>query len=141
MNLNVSRIALAAVAATIVDALYGFIVYGNLLSSQFLVFPGVYRSMDTQGSYMPYLFCGVFLAMLAGSVIYAKGYEGGSGVAEGGRFGALMGVVGIGYAVIVNYAVTNIGRRITAYLAVAALVEWIIAGMVIGLVYKPAPKR
>jgi hypothetical protein len=139
--MNLPRIALAAVAATIVDALYGFCVYGNLLSSQFAAYPGVYRQMETQGAYMPILFAGVFLAMIAASVIYAKGYEGGSGVAEGGRFGALVGLLAVGYTAVIGYAVMNIGRRIAASMAVAAFVEWIVAGIVIGLVYKPASKR
>jgi hypothetical protein len=32
----------------------------------------------------------------------------------------------------------NLGRRLTLFMAAAALVEWIIDGAVIGLVYKPA---
>src|SRR5580692_6432939 len=106
--MNYARIVLAALAATVVDAVYGFIVYGNLLTSQFERFPGVYRPAATQGAYMPFLFGGVFLAMLAAAFIYAKGYEGGSGIAEGIRFGMLIGLVEIGYSVMVSYAITNI---------------------------------
>jgi len=136
--MNYGRLALAAVAATIVDAVYGFIVYGNLLMPQFARYPGVYRPAETQGPYMAYLFAGIFIAMLAASCIYAKGYEGGSGVMEGARFGILIGVLEVGYSVIVSYAITNIGRRLTGSMAAASLVEWIVAGIVIGLVYKPA---
>ena len=138
--MNYKRIVLAAVAATIADAVYGFIVYGNLLTNQFALFPGVYRSMATQAAYMPFLFGGVLLAMLAASIIYAKGYEGGSGVVEGIRFGLLIGVVEVGYAVMVSYAITNIGRRLTASMAAAALIEWVVAATVIGLVYKPSAR-
>jgi hypothetical protein len=135
--MNFSRIVLAAVAATVVDAVYGFVVYGQLLTSQFARYPGVFRQADAEAAYMPYLFCGILLAMLAASFIYSKGYEGGSGVAEGARFGVLIGLVEVGYSTIVSYAVLQIGRRLTASMALAALVEWIIAGIVIGLVYKP----
>ena len=141
MKVNVPRVALAAVAATIVDAVYGFCVYGKLLHNQFVPFPGVYRSMDSQPAYMPFLFGGVFLAMIAASFIYAKGYEGGSGVGEGVRCGALLGVLVVGYSVLVNYAMENIGRQITAWMAVAALVEWVIAGAVIGLVYQADARK
>jgi len=136
--MNYGRLALAAVVATIVDGVYGFVVYGNLLMHQFASYPGVYRPADAQASFMAYLFGGIFLAMLAASCIYAKGYEGGSGLMEGARFGVLIGILEVGYAVIVSYAVTNIGRRLTGSMAVASLVEWILAGVVIGLVYKPA---
>ena len=85
------------------------------------------------------LFGGIFVAMLAASYIYAKGYDGGSGLAEGMRFGIVAGLLVIGYAVIVGYATMNLGPRHTGLMALAALVEWMIAGVVIGLVYKPSP--
>jgi hypothetical protein len=134
--MNYGRIALAAVVATIVDAAYGFGVYGSLLTSQFARFPGVYRPMETQGTYMPILFGGVFLAMIAASVIYAKGYEGGSGIAEGLRFGVLIGLVEVGYAAIIMFAIANIDQAMAVRLAAANFVEWVLAGVVIGLIYK-----
>jgi hypothetical protein len=138
--MNYPRIALAAVAATVVDALYGFLVYGNLLTKQFAMFPGVYRAVDAQAGYMPILFCGVFIAMIGAAAMYAKGYEGGNGAWEGLRFGALIGLVAVGYSVVVTYAIANIGPHLAASLAVASFAEWVIAGVVIGLVYNRASR-
>jgi len=87
---------------------------------------------------MPFLFLGILVAMFAATYMYAKGYEGGSGVQEGVRFGAAVGVLMIGYVAIVNYAVLNIGRRLAGSLAAAGFVEWLVLGLVIGLIYKPA---
>ena len=135
--MNISRVALAAVAAWIVDAVYGFVVYGNLLKSQFARYPAIYRPDDSAMAFMPFLFGGILVAMFAAAYIYAKGYEGGSGVMEGLRFGVCIGFLIVGYDGIVNYAVMNIGRRLAGSMAIAGLVEWIIAGVVIGLIYKP----
>lgn len=135
--MNYGRLVAAAVVATIVDAIYGILVYGTALTSQFARFPGVYRSAD-QATYMPILFCGIFLAMLAATFIFAKGFEGGSALGEGIRFGILIGVVEVGYASIVGYAMTNIGRRLALSMTIANFVEWVIAGAVIGLVYGSA---
>jgi len=135
--MNYSRLALAAVGAWIVDAVYGFIVYGNVLSSEFGRYPGIYRPNDVAPGYMPFLFAGILIAMFVASYIYAKGYEGGSGIQEGMRFGVLVGLLVLGYVGLVNYAVLNIGRRLAGSLAIAGLVEWTIAGMVIGTIYKP----
>lgn len=137
--MNYTRIVAAAVAATVADLAYGFVVYGTLLKSSFSLYPGVYRPADLQVAYMPYLALGILLAMIAASIIYAKGYEGGSGVQEGARFGVLIAVLAIGYATLINYATITLGRRHTALMALAALGEWILAGVVIGLVYKPGP--
>ena len=139
--MNYGRLALAAVVATVVDAAYGFVVYGNLLHSEFARHSGVYRAEDVAAGYMPYLFLGTFLAMVAASYIYAKGYEGGSGLQEGLGFGAAIGLFAVGYAGLVNFAVLNIGRRLGGSMAIAAFAEWIIAGIVIGLVYKPAQAK
>lgn len=137
--MNYARLTIAAVAATVVDAIYGFGVYGTALTSQFAKYPGVYRPAAEQTPYLAPLFCGVFVAMLAASYIYAKGYDGGSGLAEGMRFGIVVGLLIVGYTVIVGYATMNVGPRHSGLLAVTALVEWMIAGVVIGLVYKPLP--
>jgi hypothetical protein len=136
--MNYGRLLMAAVAATIVDGIYGFIVYGTLLMSQFAQYPGVFRPADAQMAFMPYLFVGIFIAMVAAAYIYAKGYEGGSGVAEGARFGVLMGIFVATAFAGVNYATLNIGRRHSLVMAAAAFVEWTLIGIVIGLVYKPS---
>jgi hypothetical protein len=136
--MNYGRLVIAAVAGTVVDAAYGFVVYGMLLQSSFALYPGVYRPAAMGMDFMPYLMGGIFLAMLAATFIYAKGYEGGSGVTEGARFGAAIGVFAVGFSALVNYATVNIGRRHTAMMGAAALGEWILDGIVLGLVYKPA---
>ena len=136
--MNYGRLVAAAVAATITDAVYGFLVYGMLLASEFARTPEVFRSTEEGMAYLPFMFVGILIAMFAIVAIYARGYEGGSGVAEGARFGALFGfVVGTLFA-SVDYGTLNIGRKLAAALFVAGLFEWILNGIVIGLVYKPA---
>jgi hypothetical protein len=136
--MNYGRLALAAIAAWVVDAVYGFVVYGTVLSSEFGRYPGVYRPNEVGPSYLPVIFVGILLAMFVASYVYAKGYEGGNGIQEGMRFGVLIGLLVLGYSGIVNYAILNIGRRLAGSMAIAGLVEWTIAGIVIGAVYKPA---
>jgi hypothetical protein len=133
--MNYGRLALAAVVGTVVDAAYGLGVYGTLLRGEFSAYPAVYRPEEAGAAYMPFLFLGTFLAMCAAAYIFAKGYEGGKGVQEGGRFGATLGVFAAGYASLVNYATLNIGSGLGMMMAAAAWIEWLIAGMVIGLVY------
>jgi hypothetical protein len=136
--MNYARLALAAVAATIFDAVYGFLVYGMLLAPEFGRYPGVYRSNEDGMAFLPLMFAGLFIAIVAVAVIYAKGYEGGSGAAEGARFGFLLGVFVVFAFVAVNYAVLNVGRKIAVMTAAAGFVEWLAIGLVIGLVYRPA---
>jgi hypothetical protein len=135
--MNYGRLVAAAAAATVVDAVYGFLVYGTLLANEFGRYPGVYRPNDTGPSYLPLMFVGIFAAMIAVAFIYAKGYEGGPGVVEGLRFGVLVGVFVIGYVAGVNYAILNISGRLALLMAAAGFIEWLAACAVIGAVYKP----
>jgi hypothetical protein len=139
--MNVGRLALAAIVATIIDAVYGFLVYGTLLASRFAALPGIYRQAETAPTYMPFIFVGSFLAMLAASYIYAKGYEGGSALKEGLGFGLAIGLFAAGYASIINYATLNIPSDHGMAMAAAAFVEWILAGIVIAVIYKPSATR
>ena len=95
--MNYSRIALAAVAATIIDGVYGFLVYGQVISSEFGRYPEIYRSTESQTAYLPGMFVCILFAMFVASYLYAKGYEGGSGMQEGMRFGVLVGLLMLGY--------------------------------------------
>jgi hypothetical protein len=88
-----------------------------------------------------FIFVGSFLAMLAASYIYAKGCEGGSAVKEGLGFGLAIGLFAAGYAAIINYATLNVPSEHGMTMAAAAVVEWILAGLVIALIYKPSATR
>jgi hypothetical protein len=136
--MNTSRVALAAVAAWIVDAVYGFLVYGLALQSEFARYPSVFRPMEVVNGNLPLMFAGSLIGMFAVAYIFAKGYEGRGGVQEGLRFGILVAVFLVGYVMVGNYAVMNIGRRLAAFMACAGTVEWIVVGITLGLVYAPA---
>ena len=136
--MNYTRLVLAAVAATAWDACYGFVVYGMLLAPEFGRYPGVYRSNEAGQAYLPLMFGGVFIAIVVAAIIYAKGYDGGSGAAEGARFGLLLGLFVVFAFGGVDYAVLNIGRKLALMASAAGFFEWLVVGIVIGLVYKPS---
>ena len=109
--MNYGRLALAAVAATIVDAVYGFVVYGMLLASEFARYPGVYRPDGGHQRQPAAHVRRLSHRDVRRAYIYAKGYEGGTGVAEGLRFGVLLGgSCSAVFAGVGNYATLNIGR-------------------------------
>jgi hypothetical protein len=135
--MNYPRIVVAALAATVVDALYGFLVWGQILSREFAQFPAIFRPGDDTTA-LPLMFVGVLVGMLFASGIYAKGYEGGSGLIEGLRFGVVMGLLVGSYMAGVNFGILRIGKRMALTFGIGWLGEWILVGLAIGLVYKPA---
>jgi hypothetical protein len=136
--MNFSRIALAAFGAFVAYFVLGGLAFTlPSLKSEFLKYPAVYRSQEGIKSVMPLGMAAMFVAMLVLAVIYAMLYRGGSGIAGGARFGALIGVFAVCSFVLHNYVNLNIGLKLTLQQAGAYFVEWIVAGIVIGLIYRP----
>jgi hypothetical protein len=138
--MNPLRIFLAALAAFVAYMAFGGVVFALVpaLKTEFLKYPAVYRDQNGQMSHMPVGMAGMFVAMLALAVLYALLCQGGSGLVEGLRFGALIGVFALGSFVLHNYVNLNIGWRITAQQGTMYFIEWLIVGVVIGLIYRPA---
>jgi hypothetical protein len=118
----------------------GTLFFGVLpsLRSEFAKYPAVYRPREGQMSHLPIGMAAVLLSMVVLAVLYAKIYRGGSGLAEGASFGALIGLFAVGSFVLHNHVNLNIGLRLTTLSAIAYFIEWSLVGIVIGLVYKPA---
>ena len=134
--MNYTRIVLAAVVATVVDAVYGFLVWGKVLAGEFGRYPDIYRAGDDYSAF-PLMFAGIFVGLLFASFIYAKGYEGGGGLAEGVKFGVIMGLFLAAYFSGVNYGTMRIGKKMALTYAAGGFGEWLFVGTAIGLVYKP----
>ena len=94
--MNYIRILVAAVAATVVDAVYGFVVYGNMLTPQFAAYPGVYRPRERAGRVHADPLRRHFHRDARRVIYLRKGYEGGPGAAEGLRFGIVVGLLAPG---------------------------------------------
>jgi hypothetical protein len=105
---------------------------------EFLKYPNIYRPKEGIKNTMPIGMAFMFLAMAVLAVLYAMLYQGGSGITEGARFGALIGVFSIGTFVVHNYVNLQIGIKLTVQQGIAYFAEWVIVGVVIGLIYRPA---
>jgi len=138
--MNYPRILIASVCAFVAYFVYGGILFGLLpwLRTEFAKYPAVYRSQEGIKSVMSFGMLAMFVALAAITVLYAMVYSGGSGVVEGARFGSLIGIFAVGSFVVHNYVNLNIGLKLTIQQSIAYFVQWVLVGIVIGLVYKPA---
>jgi hypothetical protein len=137
--MHIGRIVLAALGGFGAYFILGGAMFAALpvLKVEFQKYPGVYRDHEGQMSHFPAGMAGMFLSMLVLAVLYAMAYKGGYGLKEGAVFGVLIGLYAMGSFVLHNYANLNIGLKITVYSAIAYMVEWIAAGVAIGLIYRP----
>jgi hypothetical protein len=78
----------------------------------------------------------LLVAIFLVTVLYTMTAQGASGVSQGMRFGALLGLFVVCAFVLHNYMLLNIGLRLTLMQAAAYFIQWAVVGTVIGLIYR-----
>ena len=138
--MNYSRIALAALGATVVYFVLGGILFGALpsLRNEFMKYPAVYRTQDDMKRVMPMGMISILVAIFVVAVLYAMAYPAGGGVLDGARFGALIGVFAVCGFALHNHMLLNIGLKLTVGQAISYFAQWLVVGIAISLIYAPA---
>jgi hypothetical protein len=141
--MNYTRIALAALGGFVAYFATGGLIFvlAPWMKKEFMKYQAVYRPEDEMKRVMPVGMAAMFVGMVVLAVIYAMLYQGGSGFAEGARFGGLIGLFAVCAFVVHNYLLLNIGGKLAFQQSVAYFVEWTVTGIVIGLIYRPAAMR
>ena len=136
--MNYSRIALAGLGATVAYFAIGFLLLALLpLADEVRRFAAVYRTPESMQQVAPVGMVALLLSMMALAALYALVVRDGSSLAQGLRFGVLVGVFAAGSFVLHNYVSLNIGLRLALLQAVAYFVQWVGSGVVIALIYRP----
>jgi len=135
--MNYPRILFAAVAALIVFFAWGFLTEGWLIRKDFAASAALYRTSDLQMKYMPYGVVSVLVGLLAAATLYAGWCGGASGAGKGLEFGVIMGVFVACVHPISNLVTMNMDTKLGLEIAATNAIGWVLAGLVIGLVYKP----
>ena len=137
--MNYGRIALAAVGGTVAYFVTGLALF--MLVPQMVEearkYTALFRSGEEQMARMPVIMVATLGAIVELAVLYPLGYRAGFGVAEGARFGALIGVFVVCAFVVHNYVNLNFGLTLMLMQAGAYFIEWTVVGTVIGLIYRP----
>jgi len=135
--MNYPRIVLAAIGALFVFFAWGFLTEGWLIRKDFAASAALYRASDLQMKYMPFGLVSVLVALLTAVVIYAQWCGSTPGVATGVKFGILMGLFVACVHPISNLITMNMDVKLGIEIAISNAIGWLLAGFVIGLVYKP----
>lgn len=136
--MNWARVAMAGFAGFVFYFVFGGLCFKLVpsLKDAFSKFPSVYRSQEGIKSVMPVGMAAMLMAILVLAVLYAMSYQGGSGLAEGARFGALIGLFAVGSFVVHNYVNLNIDAGLTIQQSIVYFVQWVLVGVVIGAIYR-----
>lgn len=137
--MNVTRLALATLGGFVAYFILGGLMFAALpfLREEIMKYPAVYRAQEGQMKAMPIGMVAMLVSIFTLAVLYAMLYKGGSGLVEGARFGALIGVFAVGAFVVHNYVNLNVGPKLMLQQAAAYFLEWTVTGLVVGLIYRP----
>jgi hypothetical protein len=140
MPVNLGRIALASLGATVAYFAFGFALFAALpaMKTEFKKYPNVYRSEDSMMKHMPLGMVAILISIVVVAVLYAKMFPAGGGIGAGLLLGVLIGIFAVCTFVIHNYVNLNIGLALTIYQGVCYFIQWVVVGAAIGVIYKPA---
>jgi hypothetical protein len=131
------KVWLGALVVFIVLEILMFLVDGVILSGAFRAVAGVFRP-DMGSRMWMYHVINVFNAFFF-TFIFSKGYEK-KGILEGVRYGFYIGVwLSIGMALGTD-AMIAIGRSLTIQWFIYGVIEYVIAGAVLAMVFKEKAK-
>jgi hypothetical protein len=72
---------------------------------------------------------------------YAKGYEGGTGIVEGVRYGVLIGLLLVAFVGVWGYVIMPVPAALGLAIAVDCIVEMAVYGAIVGVIYQPVAGR
>ena len=87
--------------------------------------------------YMPFGLASVLVALLAAVGLYAGWCGGTSSATKGLQFGLLIGVFVACIHPISNLITMNMDTKLGLEIAASNAIGWVLAGLAIGIVYKP----
>ncbi|HEY7448731.1 MAG TPA: hypothetical protein VH702_11320 [Vicinamibacterales bacterium] len=137
--MNYGRLVAAAVVAWVVSLGVGYFINDVVLADIYAANSAVIRPAAQMNSLLPLGFAFILVGYLVFAYMYAKGYEGGSGIAEGLRFGLCTGVLVTCFGLIWQYVLYPITGAMAVAIMVDSILEFALYGMIVGAIYKPAP--
>ena len=131
------KLWLGALAVFIVLEILMFLIHGVILSSAYQAIAGVFRH-DMSSKMWMYHVINVFTAFFF-TFIFSKGYEK-KGIMEGVRYGFYIGVWMSVSMALGTDAMITLGRWMTIQWLIYGVIEYMIAGVVLALVFKEKPQ-
>ena len=135
--MNFARVAMAAVVAWVVSIPIGYVVNEIILKDIYMANAAALRLEAAIMSNLPLGFAFMLVGFFAFAYAYAKGYEGGSGLGEGIRYGVLVALMIDCFAINWWYVTTPINGTMFMASLIDYIVEFSIYGGLVGAIYRP----
>jgi hypothetical protein len=137
--MNFGRLSAAALVTWLAHLALSAMVWGTVLPDLFRLNASVLRPPSDMNLVVGYgaSLAGFFVFAYA----YAKGYEGGTGLVEGVRFGVVIGLLLAAFSGTWAYVMMPISGGFALAIVVDGIVEMAVYGAIVGLIYRPVAGR
>jgi len=136
--MNWKKFFIAFIAAWVFVFVFGGFFHEVLLKDAYAQLPsGLQRSPEDFKSHFGWLVAGQVIFVFIFVWIYASAFSAG-GVGSGIKLGIMLAIMGIGGHAFITYAAQPFPGKLITYWSIGALVEMVIAGAIVGAIYKPA---
>jgi hypothetical protein len=133
--MNYRRIAAAASTAWVVSIPFGAFIQHGMLGHIYAANAAAFRPDAEIIRRLPIGYAVQLVGFFIAAVMYARLYAGGRGIIEGLRFGALVGLMVVSFAVVWNYVTQPISAVLGVAEALVCVIAATIYGAIIGVVY------
>ena len=135
-KLNVKQWIIASIAVFVGMSILEYILHGQILRSWYMETPQYWRPEAEMMSMMGWMYLGYAFYALLFTLIYSKGYEGKPGLGEGIRYGFWIGLLMQLPKMFSLHAIYPYPGKILVTWMVGGMVESIILGAVVAMLYK-----
>ncbi len=133
-KLNGKALLISFIVISIYIVIYETVFHGTCMKSIYEATASSWRPKAEMESMIHWLMLGQIIFAAAFTIIFAKGYEG-DGIAEGIRYGLLMGVF-VAAPNLIWYAVAPYPGIMISKWMFGALIEMTIGGVILSFTYK-----
>lgn len=133
--MNLKKMVLASLGVFVAFELMDYIIHGLILASVYAQFPHIWRQDMMSKMWLMALSTLVMSVMFV--YIFIRGYEN-KGIAEGVRFGIVAGLFMNVIGMFSQYVMYPISLNLAVMWFTFGMLEFMIAGIVAALIYKPA---
>ena len=137
--MNKTRWVVASIVVAVVVTAIESVFHGFLLRGIYEATAAIWRPYADMARLTPYGWVSTLITSFILVYIYHKGYEGkGSALAEGLRFGLIIGLFTAIPMSVWSYITIPMPLRLSCYWFCIGMLDMLVAGALIGLIYKKA---
>lgn len=134
------RFWMAYIAVYVAHAVLSFLVHGIVLGATYEALAQLWRPKAEMDAMMPIMFASNAVWLFLFCWIFTRGYEN-QGVAEGVRYGALIGLFVSVMSAFDSYVIYPLPLRLVLIWLVSSIVTFTLLGAVLAAIYRRDPAR